>query len=112
MVEGVVWFIIKGIILTDVLARALKDWKIFESPRNWLKQRAEFFNKLFACDECVRVWTALLVIFYLLHFEWSIFTFALIFYRAACFVNIAWLNLDASRANKEQDFQNKLKGGK
>jgi len=106
------WIIIKGIILTDVLARALKDWGIFDSPRNWFKNRSGFLNKLLACDECVRVWTGIFVIFYLLYFEWNILTYALIFQWAARFVQIFYLNLDWTRANKEQDFQDKLKGGK
>jgi len=111
MLEGIV-FILKGIILTDVFARALKDWGIFETPRNWIKKRSVFLNKLLACDECVRLWTAFFVIFYLLYFEWFILTYALIFQWAARFVQIIYLNLDWERANKEQDFQDKLKGGK
>ena len=71
-----------------------------------------FLNKLLACDECVRIWTAFFSIFYLLYFEWSPLTYALIFQWAARFVQIFYLNLDWARANKEQDFQDKLKGGK
>jgi len=111
MIDGIV-FVLKGILLTDVLARALKDWGIFETPRNWVKKKSNFFNKLLECDECVRVWTGFFVILYLIYFEWIVFTYALIFHRAACFINIVWLNADWARANKEQDFQNKLKGGK
>jgi hypothetical protein len=44
-------------------------------------------------------------------FEFYLLTWALIFHRLACFLNIAWLNFDAARANKEQDLAGKL-GGK
>ena len=111
MIEGIV-FVCKGIILTDVFARALKDWGIFETPRNWVKQRSEFINKLLACNECTRVWTAFFAIFYLLYFEWVIITYALIFQWLACWTQICYEIVDAERANKEQDFQNKIKGGK
>jgi len=104
------WIIIKGIMLTDVLARALKDWGIFDSQRNWVKRRSEFFNKLLACNECIRIWTAFFVIFYLLYFEWFLFTYALIFQWTACWAKIFYEIADAERANKEQDFQNKIKG--
>ena len=105
-------FILKGIILTDVFARALKDWGIFETPRNWIKKKSGFLNKLLVCDECVRLWTAFLAIFYLFYFEWYILTYALILQWLACWARLFYEIADAERANKEQDFQDKLKGGK
>lgn len=110
MIEGIV-FVIKGIILTEVLTNAAREWKIFDVPRKWIK-KAMFFKELLDCFECSSVWIGGFVVSYLYWFEIPLVTYALIFHRAACFINIAWLNFDFSRANKEQDFQNKIKGGK
>lgn len=104
--------IIKGIILCDVFARALKDWGIFDSPRNWVKRKSEFINKLLSCNECTRIWSAFFVIFYLLFFECFIITYILIFQWFACWACLFYEIIDAARANREQDFQDKLKGGK
>ena len=112
MVEGTIWFVIKGIILTEVLTNAAREWGIFDEPREWIKSKSNYIRRLLDCYECSALWTAFFVIFYLLYFEWFVLTYALIFQWAARFVQIIYLNLDWERANKEQDFQDKLKGGK
>ena len=111
MIEWIIFFI-KGIILTEVLTNATREWKIFDRPRNWVKGRSWFFKELLDCFTCQSVHSGFFVAAYLLWFEIPLVTFALIFHRAACFINIAWQNFDWTRANKEQDFQNKLIGGK
>lgn len=110
MVTGVI-FILKGIILTEVLTNAARTWGIFDDQRNWIKARSNFLRRLLDCFECSSVWAAFLIIFYLRYFEFYPLTWALIFHRLACFLNIAWLNFDAARANKESDLARKL-GGK
>ena len=112
MDAGIIWFIIKGVILTEVLTNAAREWKIFDRPRNWLKGRSNFFKELLDCFDCSSVWLGAFVVAYLLWFEVAFFTYILIFHRGACFLNSAWLNADWARANREQDFQNKIKGGK
>ena len=107
MFEGTIWFIIKGIILTEVLTNAAREWKIFDVSRKWIK-KVNFFKELLDCFACVSVWVGVLVVSYLSWFEIPLVTYALIFHRAACFINIAWLNLDWARANKEQDFIQKV----
>jgi len=111
MDEWIIFFI-KGIILTEVATNVAREWKIFDRTRNWLKGRSWFFKELLACFTCVSVHCGFIVAAYLFWFEVPLVTYALIFHRAACFINIGWLNADAARANKEQDFQDKLKGGK
>jgi len=108
MSEWIIFFI-KGIILTEVVTNAAREWKIFDRPRNWVK-RSWFFKELLDCFTCTSVWGGGFVVLYLSYFEVSLVTYALIFHRGACFINIAWLNADWTRANKEQDFQNKIKG--
>lgn len=110
MIDGIV-FVLKGIILTEVLTNVAREWKIFDRPRNWLKGRSWFFKELLDCFTCSSVWSAVFVVSYLYWFEIPLVTYALIFHRGACFINIAWLNADWARANREQDFQDKLKGG-
>jgi len=104
-----IFFFIKGIILTEVITNVVREWKIFDRPRNWVK-RSWFFKELLDCFTCTSVWGGGFVVLYLSYFEVSLVTYALIFHRGACFINIAWLNADWTRANKEQDFQNKIKG--
>ena len=108
MSEWIIFFI-KGIILTEVITNVVREWKIFDRPRNWVK-RSWFFKELLDCFTCTSVWGGGFVVLYLSYFEVSLVTYALIFHRGACFINIAWLNADWTRANKEQDFQNKIKG--
>jgi len=109
MTEWIIFFI-KGIILTEVLTNAAREWKIFDRPRNWIKG-CEFFKELLDCFTCTSVWCGAFVVFYLSWFEIPVFTYILIFHRGACFLNSAWENADWTRANKEQDFQDKLKRG-
>jgi len=111
MIEWII-FLIKGIILTEVLTNAAREWKIFDRPRNWVKRRSNFFKELLDCFTCQSVWIAFFVVGYLSWFEIPLVTYALIFHRGACFLNSAWENADWARANKEQDFQDKIKGGK
>ena len=106
-----IFFFIKGIILTEVITNATREWKIFDRPRNWVK-RSWFFKELLDCFTCTSVWGGGFVVAYLSWFEIPLVTYGLIFHRGACFINIAWQNFDWTRANREQDFQNKLKGGK
>ena len=96
-----VFILIKGIILTDVLARALKEWGIFDGPRNWVKAKSSFARKLLSCYECVSVWSSIFVILYLLYFEVPPITYALCFHRLACFLHVGWEISDAIRAKKE-----------
>ncbi len=103
-------FLFKGIILTEVLTNAVRKWGIFNRQREWVKSKSNFFRSLLDCFECTSIWCAFFVVLYLSYFEIIFITYALIFHRTACFINIVWLNFDWSRANKEQDFQNKLKG--
>ena len=102
------FIIIKGIILTEALSTALKDWKIFDTPRIKLQSKYSFFRDLFSCFQCISVWVAFFIICYLLYFEWPIFTWAIIFHRAATFIQNAWLILDWKRANAERDFIEKV----
>ena len=105
-------FILKGIILTEVLTNAAREWGIFDRQRKWIKSKSDFLRTLLDCFECSAVYAGLFVVLYLSYFEVVVITYALIFHRIACFIKIFYLNLDWIRANKEQDFQNKLKGGK
>lgn len=104
-------FILKGLILTEVLTNAIRTWGIFDNQRDWVKAQSNFLRRLLDCFECTAVWAGFLVIIYLRYFDFYFVTWALIFHRLACFLNIAWLNFDAARANKEQDLARKL-GGK
>ena|SRR3990170_4542326 len=106
MVEGI-GFILKGVILTEVLTNAARSWEIFKHQREWVKKNG-FFSRLLDCFECTSVWAGVFIFCYLTYFEFPVFTWAIIFHRAACFINQAWLHLDWSRANKEQDFMNKM----
>jgi hypothetical protein len=103
-------FLLKGIILTTVLTRAVREWGIFDKPREWIKSKSNYIRRLLDCYECSAFWVAFFVIFYLFYFEWYIFTYALIFQWVACWAQIFYEVVDAERANREQDFQNKIKG--
>ena len=106
--EETIIFILKGIILTDVFARVLRDWGIFDKPREWIKSKSNYIRRLLDCYECSAFWVSFFVIFYLLYFEWFILTYALVFQWAARFVQIIYLNLDWKRAHSEQDFIQKV----
>lgn len=110
MVEGAVWFVIKGVILTEVFTNAAREWGIFDSPRQWLKARSRFLQKLLDCFECSSVWAAGFVFLYLSFLEVGIFTYALIFHRVACFIKVIYMNLDWMRAHREEDFMRKVSG--
>ncbi len=108
------WFVLKGVILTEVLADAVREWGIFDKPRNWIKARSAFAHSLLACPVCVTVHTGFWVFLYLRYLEVDPFTWTLIFHRVACFIKVLYLNLDWARANREEDFMQKVfkKGGK
>ena len=99
---GFIIFLVKGIILTEVLTNAVREWKIFDPIRNPLK-RISFFRELLDCFECTSVWVAFFVIVYLTRFEWTPFTYALIIHRFACFIKLVYNILDAYRAVKEKE---------
>jgi hypothetical protein len=97
--EGIV-FILKGIILTEVLTNALRSWGIFDLIRNKVKQ-ISFFHRLLDCFECTSVWVGFFVVCYLLLFEVTIITYALILHRLACFLHCVLEWMDATRAKRE-----------
>lgn len=111
MPEGI-FFFIKLFILTEILTNAVRTWGIFDGPRSWVKRRLTFFRKLLDCFECTSVWAGTFALAYLLWFEITFLTWVLIAHRVACFINIAYLNFDAARANKEEDLRRKLEGAK
>jgi len=100
MLSGAI-FLLKGLILTEVLTNALRSWGIFDPYRNKLKSKSLFLQRLLDCFECTSVWAGFFVVSYLLFFEWEPFTFALIFHRLACFLHLGYEFLDASRSVKE-----------
>jgi len=102
-------FVLKGIILTEVFTNAARSWEIFKGPRERIKENG-FFRRLLDCFECSSVWSGIFVVCYLMYFEIPILTWALIFHRAACFIQIGYLNFDLSRALKEDDLYKKLGG--
>lgn len=99
MVSGII-FIIKAILLTEVLTNVARNWGIFDSWRNRLKS-IDFFRRLLDCFECTSVYAAFFVTFYLLYFEVTIVTYALCFHRLACFLHVGWEWADATRAKRE-----------
>ena len=103
-------FLFKGIILTEILTNAAREWEIFNKPRAWIKGRSDFARRLLGCFECSAVHSGVFVFLYLSYFEIGIVTYTLIFHRLACFIKIFYLILDWSRANKEEDFMRKISG--
>jgi len=109
MLDGII-FILKAIILTEALTNAVKNWGILEPIRNkvksfklWVDENGDsFFGRLLGCFECSSVWVSFFVIFYLLYFEWSYFTYVIIAQRLACFIQVGYQLLDATRAVKEK----------
>ena len=102
MVEGII-FVLKGLILTDVLTSAARTWGIFESPRSFLKVRSSFLRGLLDCFDCTSVWAAFFAVSYLLYFEWPLFTYALMFHWFTRFSHTIYDLVDASRAIKEKE---------
>ncbi len=109
MDEGI-FFILKGIILTEVLTNAAREWGIFDGPRAWIKGRLDFGRRLLGCFECTSVWCGFFVVLYLSYLEIWPLSFALIFHRLACFLKVGFQNLDWRRANQEEDFMRKVSG--
>jgi hypothetical protein len=92
--------ILTGVILTEVLTRAVRTWGIFDSIRRRVK-KLDFFRRLLDCFECTSVWIGAGVVAYLLYFEFKPFTYLLIFCSLARWLNVVYEYLDASRAVKE-----------
>ncbi len=93
-------FILKGIILTEVLTRAARTWGVFGSLRS-IVVRINFIRKLLACFECTSVWAGAFIVLYLLYFEVEPITYLLIFCSLARWLNVVYEFIDASRAVKE-----------
>ena len=106
------WFVLKGVILTEVFTNAAREWGIFNKPRKWLQARSAFARDLLACGECVTVHCGFWVYLYLSYCEIGLFTWTLIFHRVACFIKVLYLLLDWKRANFEEDFMKKISGGR
>ncbi len=104
------WFVLKGVILTEVLADAIQEWGIFDKPRAWIKARSEWARRLLACHICVSFWCGGFVVLYLSYFEVLLITYVFIFQRLSSFVNVIYLILDWKRANAEEDFMRKVSG--
>ena len=96
----VILFICKGVLLTEVLTRAIRTWGIFEDLRQ-LFTMIDFFKRLLACFECTSIWVASFVTLYLLYFEWPILSYLLIFSALARYLHTGYELLDAARAVKE-----------
>jgi len=101
MGEGIIWFLFKGIILTEVLTNALRSWEIFTPQRKWLKTQSDFLRRLLDCFECTSVWVGVVVIIYLTYFEVPLVTYALVFHRGACFIRNLYDLIDSYRAVKQ-----------
>ena len=93
-------FILKGLILTEVLTRATRTWGIFDALRTRVK-KLDFLRRLLDCFECTSVWVAFPVLLYLLYFEFRPFTYFMIFVFGARWINTLYEYLDALRAKKE-----------
>ena len=100
MVDGII-FILKGIILTEILTRAARSWGIFQKPRDFLKRKSGFFRKLLDCFECTSVWVGAFVVTYLVYFELNFITWALLFAALARYLHTFYEWLDAARSVKE-----------
>lgn len=96
--DGQIIFTLKAILLTEAVAHAVKSWGIFNTTRARLTEAIPFFNRLLCCFECVSVWSASAVLLYLYFFEFTPFTYLMIFSRLAAVLNIGIDYLDALRA--------------
>ena len=92
-------FILKGILLTEALAHAVKSWGIFDGVRSRITARSFFLSRLLACFECVSVWTAAAVFLYLFFLDFWPFTFIIIVARLATIAHIIIDLVDAWRAS-------------
>lgn len=101
MVEGT-FFILKGLILTEVFSNAARTWGIFDRPRTSLKSRFSFLARLLDCFDCTSIWAAFFSVAYLLYFEYPLFTYALLFHWFARISHNLYDLLDAHRAVKEK----------
>ena len=91
-------FILKGLLLTEALAHAVKSWGIFDGIRSHITARSVFLSRLIACFECVSVWTATAVFIYLYFLDFWPFTFIIITARLATIAHICIDGIDAWRA--------------
>ena len=92
-------FCVKGILLTEALAHAVKSWGIFDGVRSYITARSVFLSRLLACFECVSVWTASAVYLYLFFLDFWQFTFIIIAARLATIAHIVIDLVDAWRAS-------------
>ena len=91
-------FWVKGILLTEALAHAIRSWGIFDGARARLAARCDFLRRLLDCYECTAVWTAAGVFLYLYFLDFPPFDFILIIARLATIGHIAIDLVDALRA--------------
>ena len=91
-------FLVKGILLTEALAHAVKSWGIFDGMRSYITARSGLLSRLLACFECVSVWTAAAVFLYLFFLDFWPFTFIIIAARLATIGHIIVDLVDAWRA--------------
>ena len=97
MVDQII-FCVKGILLTEALAHAVKSWGIFDGVRSRIIIHSVFLSRLLACFECVSVWTAAAVFLYLYFLDFWPFTFIIIAARLATIAHIIINLVDAWRA--------------
>ena len=91
-------FILKGILLTEALAHAVRSWGIFDGMRSRITSRSDFMRRLLACYECTSVWIAAAVFGYLYFLDFWPFTFTIITARLATIAHICIDGIDAWRA--------------
>ena len=97
MVDQII-FCVKGILLTEAIAHAVKSWGIFDVVRSHIITRSDFAGRLLACFECTSVWIAAAVFAYLYFLDFWPVTFIIITSRLATIAHIAVDGLDAWRA--------------
>lgn len=93
-------FICKGIILTEVLTRAARNWMLFDGIRSHVK-KVNFFRRLLDCFECTSVWAGAFVVLYLVYFEQYLITWTLLFAALARYLHTFYEWLEAARSVKE-----------
>ena len=91
-------FWLKGLLLTEALAHAVRSWGIFDGVRSRIAARSVFLQRLFACYECTAVWTAAGVFLYLYFLDFWPLTYIIIVARLATIAHIAIDAVDAWRA--------------
>ncbi len=92
-------FWLKGLLLTEALAHAVRSWGIFDDARSRIAAHCDFLRRLLACYECSAVWIAASVFFYLYFLDFPPFDFIIIVARLATIGHIAVDYVDALRAS-------------